>query len=64
MQSWRELDLAGDSAAAQASQGEQAGVVPPPHKALGHQLVQLALAQHIVAHVQARVLPHHGLVLL
>ena len=57
-------DHTGDSSSSEASKCEKAGVVPAVHKALSDQLVQLTLGQHIVGEVEARVLPHHRLVLL
>ena len=55
---------ASDAPAPEASQGQKAGVIPPPHKPLCHQPVQFALGQHIVCQVEASVLPDDRLVLL
>lgn len=55
-------DLGADAAAPEAGEGEEAGVVPAVHEALGDQPVQLALGQHVVRDVQPRILPHQRLV--
>lgn len=58
------VHLAGDSSAPEPRECEKARVVPAIHMAPCHQLVQLALGQHIVADIQACILPHYRLVLL
>ena len=55
---------ASDAPAPEASQGQKAGVIPPPYKPLCHQPVQFALGQHIVRQIEASVLPNDRLVLL
>ena len=55
---------AGDTSSSEASQREQAGVIPALDIPLSNQLIQLTLGHHIVGQVQARVLPNYWLVLL
>lgn len=60
MLSW--CNLGGDASAPQASQREQAGIIPAIDQAACDQLVQLALRHDVVGDAQARVLPDDWLV--